>query len=229
MKHVEPMLDRPIWSALTTEHAHFALAHAVALRYRPDIVPFAALAHQSEAAYAALGDLLHPGEEVGLLSDTPAEALGIQGASSAGVIDQMVFSHAIDTDVGDDDVVRLDRNDVGDMLALTEQTKPGPFGVRTYETGNYVGIRFEGRLVAMAGERMRFGKYVEISSVCVDDSWRGRGLAGTLVKTLVRQIQARGAIPFLHVYSDKRAAIVLYERLGFEKRRSFFVVHFRKA
>jgi predicted GNAT family acetyltransferase len=72
----------------------------------------------------------------------------------------------------------------------------------------------------MAGERMSMNGYVEVSAVCVDEQWRGKGLAGRLVKALCKEIGQRGETPFLHVFSHNSTAIGLYERLGFELRRT---------
>ncbi|SAL86125.1 GCN5-related N-acetyltransferase [Caballeronia terrestris] len=107
------------------------------------------------------------------------------------------------------------------MLDLVQRTKPGPFGRRTGEMGSYIGMRDRGRLIAMAGERMRVDGYAEISAVCVDDDYRGKGLAGRLVNVLRKEIERRSETPFLHVFSDNTSAIGLYQRLGFELRRTF--------
>lgn len=106
-------------------------------------------------------------------------------------------------------------------ITMGFETKPGPFGMRTHEMGQYIGIRDRGCLIAMAGERMRFDGYVEISAVCVDEDWRGRGLAGRLVTVLCREIERRGETPILHALGDNQPAIRLYERLGFALRRVF--------
>jgi predicted GNAT family acetyltransferase len=126
-------------------------------------------------------------------------------------------------------VIRLDSADVQDMLALVQKAKPGPFGTRTCEMGNYIGIRDQGRLIAMAGERMRIDGFVEISAVCVDDDWRGKGLAGRLMNILRKEIAQRGETPFLHVFSHNTTAIGLYERLGFELRRAFVLTRLSHA
>lgn len=89
--------------------------------------------------------------------------------------------------------------------------------------GRYIGIRDQGKLIAMAGERMRLEGFVEISAVCVDDGYRGRGLAGRLVNVLRREILLRGDIPFLHVLDDNAPALALYRRLGFENRQAFLL------
>lgn len=121
----------------------------------------------------------------------------------------------------DDGVVRLSVADAHAMRELVLETKPGPFGMRTHETGNYIGIRDGGRLVAMAGERMQCDGYTEISAVCVNAKHRGRGIAGRLMNILRHEIRERGDIPFLHVRDDNSTAIDLYASLGFETRQVF--------
>jgi ribosomal protein S18 acetylase RimI-like enzyme len=49
------------------------------------------------------------------------------------------------------------------------------------------------------------------------------------VKIVRREIERRGETPFLHVLSDNRSAIGLYERLGFELRRTFFLTRIGHA
>ena len=104
------------------------------------------------------------------------------------------------------------------MLALVERTRPGPFLPRTIELGTYLGVRDDGVLVAMAGERLHPPGWTEISAVCTDPAARGRGLATRLVRALVHGIRARGEQPFLHAAADN-PAIGLYESLGFRHRR----------
>ena len=105
------------------------------------------------------------------------------------------------------------------MLELTERTKPGPFLPGTVELGGYLGIRREGRLVAMAGERMRPPGFAEISAVCTDEGWRGHGFAARLTRAVAAGIVARGETPFLHAAADNVNAIRLYKSLGFIHRR----------
>ena len=101
------------------------------------------------------------------------------------------------------------------MLSLTKLTNPGPFYDRTIEFGNYHGI-FEGdQLVAMAGQRMHLGNYIEVSAVCTHPDHLGHGYATALILHLVKLIRAQSAIPFLHVRTDNAGAIKLYKTLGF--------------
>ena len=113
--------------------------------------------------------------------------------------------------------------------ALAGRTRPGPFGPRTIEFGLYIGIRVDTALAAMAGERMRFGRFVEISAVCVDPDHRGKGYAALLVTRLAKRLQAQGLTPFLHAFPDNGSAIALYEKLGFATRRILYVTILRSA
>ncbi len=123
----------------------------------------------------------------------------------------------------------LGASDVADMLDLAGRTRPGPFGPRTIEFGQYIGLRVEGALAAMAGERMRFGRFVEISAVCVDPDHRGKGYAAVLMTRLAERLQAQGLTPILHVFADNAGAIALYEKLGFAKRRTLHLTVLRAA
>jgi predicted GNAT family acetyltransferase len=222
-------LDHPIWTALTTRQAHLRQGDLLARRYDPDVAPFAAVACETPAAYQALHQLLLPHEQVALLSLDPVTPIEALRAERMGTIHQMVATRQEARSTDDQDVIPLSNADAKDMLDLVQKTRPGPFGKRTHEMGDYIGIRDRGRLIAMAGERMRVDGYVEISAVCVDDDWRGRGLAARLVNLLSREIERRGETPFLHVLSDNQSAIGLYERLGFELRRTFLLTLIRHA
>jgi predicted GNAT family acetyltransferase len=116
---------------------------------------------------------------------------------------------------------------VPEILDLVARTRPGPFWPRTHELGTYLGIRDNGRLVAMAGERLRPPGWTEISAVCTAAEARGRGCAARLVGALVERILARGDHPFLHVAESNTGAIALYERIGFETRKQVTFRGFR--
>ena len=112
-----------------------------------------------------------------------------------------------------------DYDDAEEMADLVERAKPGPWRPRTYELGTYLGIRRNGRLLAMAGERLHPTGWTEISAVSTDESYRGQGLASRLVRAVAHNIRARGDRVLLHAASTNTNAIRLYEKLGFEVRR----------
>jgi predicted GNAT family acetyltransferase len=120
----------------------------------------------------------------------------------------------------DPEAVTLGSADVPEMLELVRLTDPGPFLERTIELGKYVGIRRDGALVAMAGERLHFDGWTEISAVYTAPEHRGHGLASRLVATLAAEIQDRSERVFLHVLAVNVDAIRLYEELGFRARRN---------
>jgi predicted GNAT family acetyltransferase len=104
------------------------------------------------------------------------------------------------------------------MLALAALTRPGPYARNTWRMGRYVGIRINGRLAAMAGERLRFPGYTEVSGVCTHPDFRGRGLAQRLSRHVAAHIAARGDTAFMHAWRDNTPAITLYQKLGFKLR-----------
>jgi predicted GNAT family acetyltransferase len=118
-------------------------------------------------------------------------------------------------DLTDDRVDVLGREDVDDIQELVRLTRPGPFLADTIELGRYLGIRRNGDLVAMAGERFRVAGATEVSAICTHPDHRGQGLAERLTMIVVDGILARGELPFLHVITDNTPAIRLYEKLGF--------------
>jgi predicted GNAT family acetyltransferase len=142
---------------------------------------------------------------------------------------QMVLNTPIASVRSEPRHVVLGAPDVADMLDLTGRTRPGPFGLRTIEFGQYIGIRVEGTLAAMAGERMRFDRFVEISAVCVDPDHRGKGYAAVLMTRLAERLQAQKLTPILHVFADNAGAIALYEKLGFAKQRTLHLTVLRAA
>ncbi len=195
-------LDRPVWSALTTGDRRFAEGGSLALRFPPDIAPFGATADDSPEAFAALRELISPEGRVALVTVDKLNAYpGLEVVREAPVV-QMVALAATPSPSRDPEPVVLGPADVPEMLDLATQTQPGPFGPRTHELGQYIGIRVDGALAAMAGERMRLDGCVEISAVCVSPEHRGRGYAALLVTWLVHKLRDEGVTPFLHVFTD---------------------------
>ncbi|MDH6258758.1 GNAT family N-acetyltransferase [Bradyrhizobium sp. BR13661] len=223
----EALLDRPIWSALTTSQKHLAEGGPRALRYPVDMTPFADMVDMSAASFAALGDLMAPSQVAALFTPEPVEVPAGFNVVIAQSGDQMIGSPA-DSPLRDAEIVRLGAADVPAMMSLVALTKPGPFAARTHELGTFLGIRDGGKLVAMTGERMKPGKFVEMTAVCVHPDYRGRGYAQALLAAVARQIEARGEIPFLHVFSNNSSAIALYERQGMRLRRRLHVTAFMK-
>lgn len=221
------LLDRPIWSALTTTQKHLAEGGPRALRYPVDMTPFADISDMSATGFAALGDLMSGSEVAVLFTPEPVDVPDGFKVVLADTGEQMIGSPA-DSPLRDAEIVTLGAADVPAMIALTALTKPGPFAARTHELGTFLGIRAGGELVAMTGERMKPGHFTEMTAVCVHPEYRGRGYAQALLAAVARQIEARGEIPFLHVFSNNTSAIALYQRQGMRIRRRLHVTALMK-
>src|SRR5580692_8105669 len=187
MQQMLESLDNPIWFALTTEHRLLARSHGLARRYPPDVSPLAALLHPTNDAFADLQRLVSPGEQVALFTASPLDVPGNWQVARSRWIDQMICEASL----APPPVVPLSlgTTDVPEMLDLTAPTEPGPFLPQTIQMGSYFGIRAnDGRLVAMAGERLRSTVFTEISAVCTHPEFRGRGYAQALTTFLAAQI-----------------------------------------
>jgi ribosomal protein S18 acetylase RimI-like enzyme len=221
-------LDNPVRSALLGVHRHHAVRQGQVLRYPEDIAPFHAFdaaGAVDSGAWADLATLTGPGGFAvfgGLPSAPPDNWLIVTEVPGVQLVDDDLVVAGTPQDRRPPDgvtLVALGPNDVPQMLALVARTEPGPFRPRTIELGKYVGIRDGADLVAMAGVRMQPQGYAEISAVCTDPAYRGRGYATLLVREVAATIVADGSTPFLHAAASNTNAIRLYQALGFRLRR----------
>ena len=211
-----------MWAALSGPQACFAEASGDAARYLSDISPFCALADAGNpAAWRDLATLTGHALLTG-----PAITPGPGWELAVSVSGLQMVGHGM-TGVEDPEAVLLTETDVPEILDLVERSKPGPFRKRTIELGRYLGIRHHGLLVAMAGERFRLPGWTEVSAVCTDPDFRGRGLGARLTLAVAAGILERGELPFLHAATDNDSAIRLYERLGFEPSRDVIFASYR--
>ncbi|MYV51572.1 GNAT family N-acetyltransferase [Streptomyces sp. SID3212] len=216
------LLDNPAWASLTGPHSHFAERVGRAARYPTDVSPFTALSDSTDPrAWDDLVALVGPDTLAPVSGAThlPDGWEAVRRGQGVQLVDTSLRAEP------DAEAVRLTPADVPEMLDLIARTEPGPFLPRTVELGTYLGIRREGRLVAMAGERLHPPGWREISAVCTDPAHRGRGLATRLVRAVAAGIRERGETPFMHASAANTDAIRLYESIGFTlRRRSAFLL-----
>jgi len=228
MSAIHP-LDRPAGSALTGRQSHLALIEGGARRFDPAFGVFAAVDDRSKASLSGLAALIaRHGDVAFLQADPPTDAPGVVVVSQ-GLGVQMIANNLTPAPASAVEITPLTDADGPDMLALATLTEPGPFFARTHQLGDFFGVRVEGRLVAMAGERMKPDGHTEVSGVCTDPGHRGRGYAGLLTRVVAERILARGETPFLHAYASNTAAIALYETLGFILRREVLMTRLTRA
>jgi ribosomal protein S18 acetylase RimI-like enzyme len=215
----EALLDDPIWSSLAGAHAHLAVGGDLVRRYPADVAPFAAVRTWDDpAVWAAIVEMFGQGAEF------PAPPGSVQLPPGWERSEPFHGVQLVETDRlhgrPDDEALVLGADDVPEMLDLVARAQPGPFLPRTYLLGRYVGLRRDGHLVAMAGERLRPAGWTEISAVATDERYRGQGLASRLVLDVVHHIHERGARAMMHAAAGNTNAIRLYESLGFTLRRT---------
>lgn len=215
MSNTHP-LDNVAWSSLTTGHPHLGIIGEKAALYNPQISMIATVKEETPEAYTELAQLTPPGVPVALVGyeapDHPDWQL-IRGAE----VRQMVTETPIE--YKEIDFVTLTEADVPHMGELIKITQPGPFSPGTIKMGLYIGVKIDGKLIAMGGERMHPDGYVEISAICTHPDHRGKGIATAITGELTNNILERGLKPFLHV-GVSNTAFDLYEKLGYKYRRN---------
>jgi ribosomal protein S18 acetylase RimI-like enzyme len=211
------VLDNVVWHSVSGAHRDLADHHGRAGRFQRDVAPFSGMDDpSSREAWADLAALVGTGKPA-ILFLPALEAPGGWETQHAMPCLQMLATN-VTGEATSEEIVELTRVDVPDMLELVNATRPGPFAERTIDLGRYVGIRRDGRLVAMSGERVKCPGFTEVSAVCTAEEVRGQGLARELVLDVVSAIRARGDEAFLHVEVRNTPAIALYESMGFTTR-----------
>jgi ribosomal protein S18 acetylase RimI-like enzyme len=225
-------LDDVIWNALTTRQGEFAESFGQARRFMPEVTALGAFSRPTSEGYESLAGLVGIRGTVALFLDTPYQPRVGWEFIAGAPLQQMVCEnggapHTSQAD-SEPELVELGDADSPEMIELTALTKPGPFGKRTHELGTYLGIRRDGNLLAMAGERMKVPGWTEVSAVCTHPEHTGHGYARILMAEVIHRIRSRGETPFLHVREDNERAIEIYQRLGFSRRMQLHFAVLRK-
>jgi ribosomal protein S18 acetylase RimI-like enzyme len=224
----EALLENPIWYSLTTDHANIAIGkdvgNGLGRSYPSDIGPLAAFQEPTVEAYSDLARMI-PGNDYAILflETVPNLPQGWHLLREATIV-QMICYTVPDKSPLPAVIEPLGPANFSEMLALASLTEPGPFREHTGRLGDFIGIRVDGRLAAMAGRRLAPTGFSEVSAVCTHPDFRGRGYARSLVMEVARKIHADGRAPFLTSLESNTAAIKIYEETGFSLRRHFQLV-----
>jgi ribosomal protein S18 acetylase RimI-like enzyme len=210
-------LDNPAWYSLLETHQHLAIGTNELKRYQPHIVSFAAFHSGKKNILSQLDNLMQPAESFFLIGEMAALPSNYSVETVLPCV-QMVCTTEIKTSITAT-IETLSEKDDDQMIALINKTLPGYYQRGTRLMGDYFGIRINGELVAMTGERMRMDGLTEISAVVTHPDFTGRGYAQQLVTHTSNKNLAAGIIPFLHTGYNNERAIKIYELLGYTTRR----------
>jgi ribosomal protein S18 acetylase RimI-like enzyme len=220
--------DNPFWSALDTIHRGIALRVGDVARYPADHAPFLGVARADADVAAALDALVAADETVLVLGVAPARLPAGWRLEPLEDLAQLACDAPIAVADGPE-IVEMGEADRADVLALTALVYPHYFRERTMDLGRYIGIRRDGRLAAMAGERLGTPLHREMSAICTHPDFNGHGHARRLTARLTNDTIAAGQGPFLHVSQRNVRAKALYERLGYRLRRTIPFWSLRRA
>lgn len=218
-----------MWHALNSGDEKFNLGNKVVGFFAEEISPFAGLPRWDAEMQAQLLHQLPLDRTFSTMVAAPIAFTNNWDNLFSITLNQLICPVLLPPIPLKIDCVRLTEVHVPAMLALTEITKPGPFLSQTIAFGNYIGVFEQNKLVAMAGERLHLNGFTEISAVCTDPEFTGKGYAAFLVSKLVEQIIQSGNIPFLHVRQDNLRAIEMYKRLGFLQRSEMYFGVFKRV
>jgi ribosomal protein S18 acetylase RimI-like enzyme len=228
IENMKDVLKNPIWHALNSGNKDLASGTASVKCFPEDVTTFVGLEDFTRKRFETLYEMV-PANSVRATFSPLGTKIPEPWQKAGGLeINQMIYCGGEIAFPGE--AIRLlADDDIPEMTELTRITNPGPFRSRTIDFGNYHGIFDDGKLVAMAGQRLKPYEYTEISAVCTHPEHRGKGFAKKLLLFQIALIQRSGSIPFLHVATTNHAAIALYESLGFVTERTLSVIIFRKS
>jgi GNAT superfamily N-acetyltransferase len=207
-------LDNIVWQALSGPQKKYSVGADDIRRFAPGFSPIIGFANPEMPKLNALVPFCEPGEHF-YCGEWSGQAPGGWQIEEESTMFRMAWDGSTPAAEDAHEAIQLGPEHAGHAFELATLTRPGPFGLRTIELGDYFGF-FEGdRLLAMGGERFFAGSYREISGVCTHPDFQGRGLARRLMAKLIRRQLRRNETPFLHVMRDNTHARDLYKRMGF--------------
>ncbi|MCO8275540.1 GNAT family N-acetyltransferase [Actinoplanes sp. TRM 88003] len=219
-------LTRPVWASLTSRHAALAEVCGLAAGYPGDVADLHAVADPLDRrAWADLAVLAGPATPITVPGgpDVPARGWALHRRRSA-----VQLTGARIRTCRDPRVVTLTSADLAAMHALAQRAGTGRLWTRALALGQHLGVRRHGRLIAMAGERLRPAGWAEISSVHVDPAYAGRGWEAGIVAALAHVIEERGERPFLHILASDAVRVRRFGALGFTDRRPITFHSYRR-
>lgn len=212
----ENKLDNPVWNSLSESHDKFAIDHNGTKFYNPDYCPFGGFS-KLESTLASAEKYASICENFFIVGEKPKIADTLKIVKELVCL-QMIIREKIQITF-ENEIIKLTEEYKAELFDLVNLVQPGYFKTKTSLLGNYYGIFTDGKLVAIAGERMKMNNFTEVSAIITHPDHTGKGYAKQLTSHVVNNIFEEGKIPFLHVVESNTGAVKLYEKLGFVTRR----------
>jgi ribosomal protein S18 acetylase RimI-like enzyme len=209
-------LDNPVWHSLSETHKDISINYQTIKFYQPVYCPFGALIDNNNVA-SQIDEYSKLINNLFIVGEKPFFSNNLFLKKELICV-QMVLEKKPSTGI-EEDLTRLDNTFSGALSSLVNEVQPGYFKEKTNLMGEYFGIVKDGKLVAVAGERMKMENFTEVSAVVTHPFYTGKGYARQLVAHTVNKIFNENKIPYLHVAETNFGAIRLYEKLGFKTRR----------
>lgn len=119
------------------------------------------------------------------------------------------------------EITRMQAADLDAVAAIENNIFSQPWSKKGFEASLrqpdtlYLTARFEGEIAGYCGLLQSFDE-ADITNVAVKETYRRKGIAETMLKTLLKLGCERGIEAFtLEVRQSNTGAIALYEKLGF--------------
>jgi ribosomal protein S18 acetylase RimI-like enzyme len=226
-------LDSPIWTALTTKQAQHAQSSALARRFPPEMTLLGALAANTAMAFDSLAQLIQRDPVTLYFTSAPQIPAGweiLRAVELHQMVQETETPPPNPQGSAAPEVIELTPADIPEMSTVYVATRTGrTLCPRIQKLGQFLGVREEGKLVAMGGLRLHLPGYREITTVATLPDHEGRGYATAIVRALIERIRSRGDRPFLTVRTDNTRAIEIYRRLGFRERTLLYSRTIRRA
>jgi ribosomal protein S18 acetylase RimI-like enzyme len=236
-------LDNAVWTALTTRQSQHAQSSALARRFPPEMTLLGALAANTAMAFDSLAQLIQRDPVTLYFTSSPQiptrweilravelHQMVQETDAPAALSSHETAPNEAEADKSAPEVIELTPADIPEMSTVYVATRTGrTLCPRIQKLGQFLGVREEGKLVAMGGLRLHIAGYREITTVATLPDHEGRGYATAIVRSLIERIRSRGDRPFLTVRTDNTRAIEIYRRLGFRERTLLYSRTIRRA
>ncbi len=124
----------------------------------------------------------------------------------------------------DPELITLTSTDLPELEMFYQSAYPGNYFMpRMLDTGWYRGIRYDGKIAAVAGVHVVSDPYkiAVLGNIATDPAHRGKHLATCVTGGLTDELNSQGKLVCLNVKGDNTQAIKCYGRLGFVKVHTY--------